>query len=68
MQCNVGGTERAARIIGGAVLIAIAYLALSGALAIIAYVVGAIALFTGLIRFCPLNSLLGINTCKEPSV
>lgn len=65
MGCNVGGVERAARIIGGLALLAIAYLFLAGAGAAVAYAVGAIALFTGLIRFCPLNKLLGINTCEE---
>jgi hypothetical protein len=29
----------------------------------IALAVGAIALLTGAIRFCPLTALLGINTC-----
>lgn len=65
MRCNVGGAERAARIVGGLFLIVAAYLWLGGALSIPAYVVGAIALVTGLIRFCPINKLLGINTCGE---
>ena len=64
MSHNVGGTEQLIRIILGIVLLAAGYFHyLSGTMAIIAYVVGAIALLTGLIRFCPAWSLFGINTC-----
>jgi Inner membrane protein YgaP-like, transmembrane domain len=67
MGCNVGGADRAVRIVGGLFLLVAAYLWLAGALSILAYVVGAIALVTGLIRFCPINRLLGIDTCGESS-
>ncbi len=66
MKCNVGGIERAVRIILGLAILPITYLSLSGGLAIAGYVVGGIALVTGLVRFCPLSALLGISTCPDP--
>ena len=57
MKSNVGGMDRAIRIILGIVLLVVAYLWLSGALMIIAYIVGAIALITGLVGWCCLYSV-----------
>lgn len=69
MTCNVGGTERGIRIVIGAGLIA------AGALAGLpewgmyaAYAVGAVALVTGGIGYCPAWTLLGINTCPVKDV
>ena len=65
LSLNVGGFDRIFRLILGVVLIAVAYFEiLTGTGAIIAYVVAAIALVTGLVKFCPINALLGINSCK----
>lgn len=70
MSQNVGRTEQVIRIILGVLLIGAGFLHfVTGTLAIVAYVVGAVALLTGLIRFCPAWSLFGINTCalrREP--
>ncbi|MGB2676188.1 MAG: DUF2892 domain-containing protein [Candidatus Acidiferrum sp.] len=64
MTSNVGTTERAIRIVLGIVLIALGLShVVTGGLAIAAYVVGAIALVTGVFRYCPAWSVLGINTC-----
>jgi uncharacterized membrane protein HdeD (DUF308 family) len=63
MTSNIGGAERAIRLILGIALLALGLLhVVTGTLAIVAYVVGAIALVTGLIRFCPAWSVFGINT------
>jgi uncharacterized membrane protein HdeD (DUF308 family) len=63
MLNNVGGADRGIRLVLGIVLLALALLhVVSGTLAIAAYVVGATALVTGLIRFCPAWSIFGINT------
>jgi uncharacterized membrane protein HdeD (DUF308 family) len=69
MTSNVGTTDRAIRIILGIVLIALGVShVVTGGLAIAAYVVGAIALVTGVFRYCPAWSVLGINTCPlKPS-
>ena len=65
MHYNVGGADRFGRLIVGIALVALNLLGiLSGTLATIAWVVAAIAIVTALIRFCPANSLFGINSSK----
>lgn len=63
MQCNVAGLDRTLR---GAVAVA----AIAGLLhlktpggRIALGVIGVMASFTFLTRYCPANQLLGINTC-----
>lgn len=64
MKCNVGGIDMAARLIIGAVLLIAAFtVTMSTMWQTVLLVIAAIALVTGIIRFCPLNALLGINTC-----
>jgi uncharacterized membrane protein HdeD (DUF308 family) len=64
MSCNLGGTERGIRIVLGIVLIGVGALAgLPEAGMYAAYVVGAVALVTGAIGYCPAWQLFGINTC-----
>ncbi|MBU0690414.1 DUF2892 domain-containing protein [bacterium] len=59
MKANVGGADRAIRIILGLVILALGYFYHSwwG-------LVGLIPLLTGLFRFCGAYPMLGINTCK----
>ena len=59
MKANVGGIDRIARIIVGLVLIA---LAATGTVGVWGWI-GVVPLLTGLIRWCPLNPLLGISSC-----
>lgn len=67
MTCNVGGIERPIRIVAGLLLIAVGALAGLPPVGMgVTLAVGVVLLVTGLIRYCPLTSLLGINTC-EPS-
>ena len=64
MTCNVGGIERPIRIGMGILLLGIgvfANLPLLGTVIMLS--AGAIALVTGVIQFCPLWALLGMNTC-----
>ena len=56
---NVGTLDRWLRIIVGTLLIV---LAATNILGVWAYI-GIIPLVTGLIRWCPIYSLLGIQTC-----
>lgn len=64
MKANIGGADRGIRIVLGLVLLALGFAhVIVGTAAIIAYVVGAITLLTGLVRFCPAWSVVGINTC-----
>lgn len=65
LSLNVGNMDRIIRLILGVVLIGLAYSGtLTGTAAIIAYVVAAIAIVTGLVKFCLLYTLFGINTSK----
>ena len=59
MKANVGGWDRGLRIVLGLVLIA---LAATGTVGWWGWL-GVIPLLTGLVRFCPLYSLLGLSTC-----
>jgi len=71
MERNVGGMDRSARLVLGP-LLAVVGLAivldvvstsvyLGGALVL----AGAILLVTGAVQQCPINSLLGVNTCPR---
>ena len=65
MTCNVGGIERTIRMIAGLAFLAIAtFAALPLGWMIAFYVIGAVALVTGAIGFCPAWRLIGINTCE----
>jgi len=59
MKVNEGGLDRAARIIGGVALIA---LAATGTIGVWGWI-GIVPLATGLAGNCPLYSILGMNTC-----
>lgn len=64
MQANVGGVDRAVRIVLGIGLILFALLS-SHPLHNWGWL-GAILLATGLIRWCPVYLPFGIRTCKTP--
>jgi hypothetical protein len=63
MNVNVGTIDRSLRIIIGLVLIA---LAATGKVGWWGYI-GLVPLATGLFRFCPAYTLLGITTCSVDS-
>ena len=56
---NVGGIDRAVRIVAGLVLIA---LAVTGVFAPWGWI-GVVPLVTGLVRWCPAYTLFGVRTC-----
>ncbi len=64
MKANMGGTDRIIRILI-AVVAAVLYFTgtISETVGIVAMVIAGIFLLTSLISFCPLYTLLGINTC-----
>jgi Inner membrane protein YgaP-like, transmembrane domain len=65
---NVGGIDRLIRIVIGLVLIALGlFHVVTGTAAIVAYVVAAIAIITGIVRFCPAWAMFGINTSSSKS-
>ncbi len=59
MPFNIGGIDRALRIFAGLALI------LAAALGFVGWwgYIGVVPLATGLLRFCPVYRLLGLNTC-----
>lgn len=59
MNTNVGTLDRVLRIVVGLALIA---LAATGTVGVWGYI-GVVPLLTGLFRFCPAYTLLGMNTC-----
>ena len=65
MKKNMGSADRIIRVLVAAVL---AYLyfggIITGTWGIVLVVVAAVFVLTSLISFCPLYTLLGINTCK----
>lgn len=63
MQKNVGSLDRILRIVIGVALIAGFFLNTDGQYRWL-YLLGIIPLGTGLLNFCPLYSIFGINTCK----
>lgn len=65
MKANTGSTDRIIRIVLG---IAIGYFAYSTSfetawLQIVLYIIAVILLATALLKFCPLYSILKINSC-----
>lgn len=59
MKINVGGADRILRIVVGLILILLAATGQVGAWGWI----GIVPLATGLMKTCPLYSVLGMNTC-----
>lgn len=63
MKCNIGKTDKVIRIVAGVALIAAGVMTQSYLLA----AVGLVPLLTAIVNFCPLYSVLGINTgCSLP--
>ena len=63
MKKNEGALDRTLRVLAGLVLVA---LAATGTLGLWAWL-GVIPLLSGLIGWCPLYTVLGINTCPRRS-
>lgn len=59
MECNIGNTEKIIRLILG-----LAFVWLGYTMSPWWYLVAAILIATATVSFCPLNKVLGINTCK----
>jgi hypothetical protein len=59
MKCSVGRTDRVLRISVGLVLMV---LAASSVIGLWGWI-GIVPLASGVFKFCPMYSLLGINTC-----
>lgn len=60
MKCNAGTIDRAARVIAGLALIA---LAATGTVGVWGWI-GVVPLLTGIVGFCPAYAMFGMNTCS----
>ncbi len=66
MKKNMGATDKLIRILIALVIGILYYQGIiSGALGIVLVVLAVIFVLTSLVSFCPVYSLLGINTCKR---
>jgi len=64
MKANLGGLDRIVRLVAGLALIAVGAMGLVAApWNMVAMGVGAVFALTSVISFCPLYTLLGINSC-----
>ncbi|MFO1137165.1 MAG: DUF2892 domain-containing protein [Rhodoblastus sp.] len=59
MSANVGGVDRILRVIVGLILISLVFVGPQTPWGWI----GVVPLLTGLFRFCPAYTLIGLNTC-----
>lgn len=66
MKKNMGNIDRIIRILV-AIVIAVLFFTnvISGTLGIVLLVLAGVFVLTGLVSFCPLYTLLGINTCPK---
>lgn len=66
MKLNESNLDRIVRVVVGIVLLYLGFGgALSGAMAIVADVLGAVMLLTGVAGFCPLYTLFKFSTLKQ---
>ena len=64
MTKNVGGVDHKIRLVLGVVALAVAALGgLPTWAMVVTGLVGAIALVTGSLKYCPVWTLFGVNTC-----
>ncbi|MCS7173951.1 MAG: DUF2892 domain-containing protein [Armatimonadetes bacterium] len=61
--CNAGTVDRIVRVVVGLVALLLALRQGATALGYVLYVVAAAGLITGVVGWCPLWALLGVNTC-----
>lgn len=65
MKKNMGNADRLIRVIIAVVALVLYFTGtVTGTLGIVLIVLSGVFLLTSLISFCPLYTLVGINTCK----
>ena len=65
MKVNESGVDRIIRVVLGIVLLALSFgSVVTGGMGIVVLVLGAVALLTGIVGFCPLYAMLKIRTNK----
>lgn len=61
MKKNIGTLDTTIRIIVGIIILSLVFIGPKSLWGLI----GLVPLLTGIIRYCPLYPVLGINTCKK---
>ncbi|HEY1017779.1 MAG TPA: DUF2892 domain-containing protein [Sediminibacterium sp.] len=66
MKKNMGNTDRIIRVIA-AIIFSVLYFTgtVTGTVGLVLVILGAVFLATSFISFCPLYTLVGINTCEK---
>jgi hypothetical protein len=65
MKKNMGGLDKVIRLTIAIVLAALYFTnTITGTIALVAVIAAAVFTLTSLVSFCPLYTILGINTCK----
>lgn len=65
MKKNMGSVDRIIRLIIAAMLVFLYFNGtISGTLGIVAVVIAGVFALTSLVSFCPLYTIIGINTCS----
>ncbi len=66
MKANMGSLDKAIRVIL-AIVFAMLYITktVEGTVGLVLLVLGGVFLLTSIISFCPLYTIVGINTCKK---
>ncbi len=69
MKQNMGSTDRLIRTVIALLLVA-AYAAgtVTGTIGIVFLILAAVFLLTSLVSFCPLYTVLGVNTCRRKKI
>ncbi|SFS36530.1 YgaP family membrane protein [Halostagnicola kamekurae] len=65
MDRNVGGADRLVRFTGGLALLYYGYRNRERTIGALAFIAGSDIFATAIIGRCPVNALLGIDTCDE---
>lgn len=65
MKKNMGNIDKIIRVLIAAVFAVLYFTGtVTGTIGLVLLVLGGVFLFTSIISFCPLYTLVGINTCK----
>lgn len=66
MKKNMGNTDRIIRVIA-AIILSVLYFTgtVAGTVGLVLVILGAVFLATSFISFCPLYTLVGVNTCEK---
>jgi hypothetical protein len=69
MKKNIGTTDKLIRILIAFIFVALYFTEIvTGTIGIVLLTLGVVFVLTSLVSFCPIYTILGINTCPSKSV